>query len=72
MRGRYALYSERRILAEHFGADMPGDLLRRYNIVPTQTIPLIRVDAGWRHFALARCGRSFTQNSRMRIKTCYR
>ena len=56
MCGRFALFSDAPVLAEHFGADAPGDLVSRYNIAPTQDIPLVRIEGGRRRFATARWG----------------
>jgi|SRR5579871_2388752 len=43
MCGRYRLSRRRQILAEHFDADPPeDDWVPRYNIAPTQPVPVIR------------------------------
>lgn len=56
MCGRFALYADRDILSRRFGAEAPEALRPRYNLAPTQTIPLVRVEDGRRRFALARWG----------------
>jgi len=56
MCGRFALYSDKVTLARHFEVDEPPDLLPRYNIAPTQNIPIVREEGGNRRFALARWG----------------
>ena len=56
MCGRFALYSDPLSLARQFDAEAPADLLPRYNVAPTQAIPIVRVEAGQRHFASARWG----------------
>jgi putative SOS response-associated peptidase YedK len=56
MCGRYALYSNPLTLARRFGAEAPPDLPLRYNVAPTQNVPIVRVGNGARRFALARWG----------------
>jgi putative SOS response-associated peptidase YedK len=56
MCGRFALHSDPRTLARHFGVEVPADLRPRYNVAPTQTIPIVRQDGQGRQFALARWG----------------
>jgi putative SOS response-associated peptidase YedK len=56
MCGRFALYSDPSTLARRFGAEAPPELRPRYNVAPTQSIPIVREEAGKRHFALARWG----------------
>jgi putative SOS response-associated peptidase YedK len=56
MCGRFALYSDPVTLARRFDAEAPADLLPRYNVAPTQSIPIVRVEDGQRRFALARWG----------------
>jgi putative SOS response-associated peptidase YedK len=53
MCGRFALYSDPFSLAKHFEADAPPELHPRYNIAPSQTIPIVREESGKRRFALA-------------------
>ncbi len=56
MCGRYALTTDPRKLARRFGAEPPPDLPPRYNVAPSQTIPIVRREAEGRRFALARWG----------------
>jgi len=56
MCGRFALYSNPQTLARRFGAQVPTDLKARYNVAPTQTIPIVRQEGEGRRFALARWG----------------
>lgn len=42
MCGRYTLYSSPQDIAEYFDLDGAPDLQRRYNIAPTQDVPLVR------------------------------
>jgi putative SOS response-associated peptidase YedK len=56
MCGRFALYSDPPTLARQFGAEAPADLRPRYNVAPTQTIPIVRQVEEGRQFALARWG----------------
>ena len=56
MCGRYALHSDPETLRQRFGADPPADLFPRYNVAPTQSIPLLRQEEGHRRFRLARWG----------------
>src|SRR5690606_26840776 len=53
--GRYTLNGNPRKLAEFFGVDSP-DLFgeRRYNVAPTQVMPIVRAVGGGRELALAR------------------
>jgi putative SOS response-associated peptidase YedK len=37
---RFALYSDPFSLAKRFGVEVPPDLRPRYNIAPSQTIPI--------------------------------
>lgn len=58
MCGRYFLHSELGVLTELFG-QLDGEvrLQARYNIAPTQPVPIIRADAqGKRHIAMVRWG----------------
>jgi len=56
MCGRYALYGPVSRLRERFGAE-PGDWIDRYNIAPTQIVPVIRAaKAGGRETIEARWG----------------
>lgn len=57
MCGRYAIYGSPAKLKEHFGTTNELDLKPRFNIAPTQTVPVVRLDeAGNRVFTLARWG----------------
>jgi putative SOS response-associated peptidase YedK len=56
MCGRFALYSAPFSLAKHFEAEAPPELRPRYNVAPTQSIPIVREEDGKRRFALARWG----------------
>ena len=56
MCGRFALYSAPFSLAKRFGAETPPELHPRYNVAPTQSIPIVREESGARRFALARRG----------------
>ena len=42
MCGRFALYSDPFTLARRFEADAPPELRPRYNIAPSQNIPIVR------------------------------
>jgi putative SOS response-associated peptidase YedK len=56
MCGRFALYSDLLTLARRFGADAPPELHPRYNVAPSQNIPIVREEDGKRRFALVRWG----------------
>jgi putative SOS response-associated peptidase YedK len=56
MCGRFALYSDPPTLTRYLGVEVPADLRPRYNVAPTQTIPIVRQAGEGRHFALARWG----------------
>ena len=57
MCGRYSLTTPAEALATLFGAPAPADLAPRYNIAPTQQVPIVRLDAdGARRFAMPRWG----------------
>jgi putative SOS response-associated peptidase YedK len=56
MCGRFALFSDPFSLAKRFGAETPSELHPRYNIAPTQSIPIVREESDARRFALARWG----------------
>ena len=45
MCGRYRLTRKKEILAEHFGIEPPDNWQPRYNVAPTQDIPVIRQDS---------------------------
>lgn len=56
MCGRFALYSKPETLARRFKTETIPGMEARYNIAPTQTIPIIREENGKRRFALTRWG----------------
>lgn len=57
MCGRYALYGFPPKLQEHFGTTNELEFVPRFNIAPTQTVPVVRIDAaGQRTFTPARWG----------------
>jgi putative SOS response-associated peptidase YedK len=56
MCGRFALYSDPFILAKRFEADVLPELRPRYNVAPTQSIPIVREESGKRRFARAHWG----------------
>jgi putative SOS response-associated peptidase YedK len=56
MCGRFALYSEPFTLARRFETDVPPELRPRYNVAPSQNIPIVREEGEKRRFALARWG----------------
>lgn len=57
MCGRFALYGSPAKLKDHFGAANELDLKPRFNIAPTQTVPVVRLDEnGNRVFTDARWG----------------
>lgn len=57
MCGRFALYSSPAKLKEYFATSNELDLKPRFNIAPTQTVPVIRLDeSGKRVFTFARWG----------------
>jgi putative SOS response-associated peptidase YedK len=55
--GRFAFYSAREAMAEVFGVEDPPPVEPRYNIAPTQHVPVIRAgEDGARHVAMLRWG----------------
>jgi putative SOS response-associated peptidase YedK len=56
MCGRFVITSEPEALRRLFAYRQQPNFPPRYNIAPTQPIPLVRLDHGERHFALARWG----------------
>lgn len=57
MCGRFALYGSPSRLKEHFGTSNEPDLKPRFNIAPTQTVPVVGIDeTGNRVFTSARWG----------------
>jgi putative SOS response-associated peptidase YedK len=56
MCGRFALYCDPFTLARRFETEALSDLRPRYNVAPSQNIPIVREESGARRFALARWG----------------
>ena len=57
MCGRYALYAPQSQLREHFATANELELAPRFNIAPSQTVPIVRMSAaGERRFLLAKWG----------------
>jgi putative SOS response-associated peptidase YedK len=56
MCGRFVITSEPEALRRLLGYKQQPNFPPRYNIAPTQPIPLVRLEQGERHFALARWG----------------
>ena len=57
MCGRYTLTVSGRVLAELFDLEEVPEVVARYNIAPTQQVPIVRVDLdGTRRFSAARWG----------------
>ena len=56
MCGRYALNSTPQKLARRFGAAPPPGLQPRYNVAPSQNVPIVRRGGDGRRFALVRWG----------------
>jgi putative SOS response-associated peptidase YedK len=56
MCGRFALYSDLFTLAKRFETDAPPELRPRYNVAPSQNIPIVREEGEKRRIALARWG----------------
>ncbi len=56
MCGRYTITSSPEVLRALFGYFEQPDFPPRYNIAPTQPIPVVRLEEGERHFALVRWG----------------
>lgn len=59
MCGRFALIVDAAVLADVFNVDPPRELKPRFNIAPTQTIPIVRAQAGkgdQREWAMVRWG----------------
>jgi putative SOS response-associated peptidase YedK len=52
MCGRFLLLRSGQALADHFGLDDTPSLPLRYNIAPTQSIPVVRVELGFRSLAM--------------------
>ena len=56
MCGRYAITSAPEVIRRLFGYDDHPNFPPRYNVAPTQPIPVVRLWEGARHFALVRWG----------------
>jgi putative SOS response-associated peptidase YedK len=56
MCGRYTIIATPELLRALFGYDEQPNFPPRYNIAPTQPIPVVRLINGKRHFALVRWG----------------
>jgi putative SOS response-associated peptidase YedK len=56
MCGRYAITSAPEAIRRLFGYDEQPNFPPRYNVAPTQPVPIVRMAAGKRQFALVRWG----------------
>jgi putative SOS response-associated peptidase YedK len=56
MCGRYTIIATPEALRALFGYDEQPNFPPRYNVAPTQPIPVVRLIDGKRHFALVRWG----------------
>lgn len=56
MCGRFALYTDPMTLARRLKAEAQSGLAPRYNVAPSQNIPVVRQEKEGRRFALARWG----------------
>jgi len=56
MCGRYAITSAPEAIRQLFGYPEQPNFPPRYNVAPTQPIPIVRMTEGKRHFALVRWG----------------
>ncbi len=56
MCGRYVIISSPAVIRALFGYPEQPNFPARYNVAPTQPIPLVRLHEGKRHFALMRWG----------------
>jgi putative SOS response-associated peptidase YedK len=56
MCGRYAITSAPEAIRALFRYLEEPDFPPRYNVAPTQPVPIVRIDTGARHFALVRWG----------------
>ena len=56
MCGRYQLTAKERYLRDHFGLDEEPTWTPRWNIAPTQLVPIIRMEAAIRSFRLVHWG----------------
>ena len=56
MCGRYELHAHPAAIALAFALDLPPDIVPRYNIAPTQQVPIVRERDGKRQLTLVRWG----------------
>jgi putative SOS response-associated peptidase YedK len=56
MCGRFALFSSPSMLARRFGTETTPGMEARYNIAPSQAIPIVRKEGDERRFAMAHWG----------------
>lgn len=56
MCGRYAITSAPEAIRRLFGYPEQPNFPARFNVAPTQPIPIVRLESGTRHFALVRWG----------------
>jgi putative SOS response-associated peptidase YedK len=56
MCGRYTIPTDRRMLERHFAAQGSFEFTPRYNVAPTQQVPIVRNANGTRELLLARWG----------------
>src|SRR5687768_320684 len=56
MCGRYAIITAPEAIRRLFGYSEHPNFPARYNVAPTQPIPIVRLQSGERHFALVRWG----------------
>lgn len=56
MCGRYCITSAPQAIRQLFGYKEQPNFPPRYNVAPTQPVPIVRQDQGERHFALVRWG----------------
>jgi putative SOS response-associated peptidase YedK len=56
MCGRYAIITAPEAIRRLFGYHERPNFPARYNVAPTQPIPIVRLQSGQRHFALVRWG----------------
>jgi putative SOS response-associated peptidase YedK len=56
MCGRYAIITAPEAIRRLFGYHERPNFPARYNVAPTQPIPIVRLESGTRHFALVRWG----------------
>ncbi|KFI22636.1 SOS response-associated peptidase [Nitrosococcus oceani] len=56
MCGRYTLYTSPAKIAAHFHLHQVQDLIPRFNIAPSQTVPVVRGESSYRELTLLRWG----------------